>query len=153
MILEKMSMTDKSGIETMREQLATLSAAHMQKSFDQTSIDLHLVFNMVEPIVNKVCNEHSKYFNIQRSPWVYNRGDVIKRTQIRFHEIGNMSKYVSVVLSAELLGEQVVGYIAVEENKVEVARAPTQATADLISIDKEAIERKILSELIAFKSA
>lgn len=152
-ILEKMNMTDKTEIETMKEHLAAISATQIQESFAQISNDLHIVFGMLEPKVNQVCNAHSTGFNIQRSSWVYNRGDVIKRTQIRFHEIGNMSKYVSVVLSAELIGEHVVGYLDVSDNKVEVARAPTNARPELIYIDNEAIEHKILSELIAFTNA
>lgn len=152
-ILEKMNMTDKTEIGAMKAQLSALLAVHMQQSLSQLSKDMHIVFKMIEPIVNQVCNENSQGFNIRKSAWVYNRGDVIKRTQIRFHEIGNMSKYVSVVLSAELLGEQIVSYIAVGENKAEISRAPTNATPELISIDKEIIERKILSGLIAFKSA
>jgi len=101
-ILEKMSMADKTEIEAMKAQLSALSAVHIQQSLSQVTNDLHLVFKILEPIVNQICNEQSQGFNIQRSAWVYNRGDVIKRTQIRFHEIGNISKYASVELSVEL---------------------------------------------------
>lgn len=152
-ILEKMNMTGITEIERMKTQLAALSATQTEEYLEQLKNDLHVVFSVLQPIVEKICDENAAGFNVQRSSWVYNRGDIVKRTEIRFHEIGNVSKFVSVVFSAELVGEQIVGYIKVNETKVEVTRASTFTEIGSFSIDSGAIEYNVLTELIKFKSA
>lgn len=149
-MLDNMNRQDKSDIEALKTQLESYSKKYNTEYLSQLSKDLHTVFNVAFPIIKKICYENSSGFNIQESATVYNRGDVVKQSQIRFHQVGDVKKYLPIILSVKLLGEQIICLLDIDCQQIEISRTSTKIDTYSVSIDRDSVERVVLSALVNY---
>jgi serine/threonine protein kinase len=151
-LLDGMKSKNESEIDELKKQLKLYSQRHSSEYLRQLSQDLSSVYKQAYQAVKNVCMEGRGGFNIQEQSWVYNQGDEVRKSQIRFHKLGASctKKYLSVIISAELIGEQIVAYIDIDDNRVEIGRFPTKSDAQAIIFNKESIEKNVFSSLVEF---
>lgn len=151
-MLDKMKSENESQVEELKAQLQAYSQKYNQQYLNNLSKDLELVYNQAYKVVNNICSENKEGFNLREQSSVYNQGDKVKKSQIRFHKLGSdiIKDYLSIVLLVELLGEQIITSIEIDENKTEIGRFPTNPDTKILTFDKSRIEKVILENLVAF---
>ena len=71
--------------------------------------------------IHSILKVHAKGFRTEDMGWVYNFGDTENKNQIRAYPIGK-KEHVVINIRTVLAGEQIIGYVEINNNQLEVYR-------------------------------
>lgn len=116
--MDNIENTDKAQVE---EQLK-LHAKRIQSS-NLAELEANLVGlnQSIKTEVHSILKTHAEGFRTEDMEWVYNLGDIENKNQIRAYPIGKKD-HVIINIRTVLLGEQIIGYIEINQNELEVCR-------------------------------
>ncbi|NOH51043.1 protein kinase [Vibrio rotiferianus] len=155
-MLDKTKTESKSDIESLKSELDAYASKFSPEYLRQLASDLSSVYSKAYSMVKSISLENKGAFRIEEQSWVYNHGNEVKKSQIRFHKLGSSHKkaYLSMIVSAELLGEQVIAYLDFDGKKNEIGRFGSGIEPSNIQFDQQDLEALVLKSLVEFtKSA
>lgn len=155
-MLDKTEKEDVIDVERLKDELDAYASKFSYEYLNQLAEDLSAVYSKAYSIIKSLSVENKGFFRIEEQYWVYNQGNEVRKSQIRFYKLGTSHKkpYLSTIVSAELLGEQIVAYLDIDGEKNEIGRFGSGIENSSIWFDKKDIEVLILKSLVEFtKSA
>jgi serine/threonine-protein kinase len=116
--MENIKNTDKNQIE---EQLKLHAKKIQNNNLDELKNNLISLNENIKTEVHTILRTKAKGFRTENMGQVYNLGDIENKNQIRAYPIGK-KEHVIINIQTVLLGEQVIGFAEINNNKLEVCR-------------------------------
>ncbi len=152
-IMNMIEKTKQGDISKFEESLRIHASTMNKESLIELQNNLTQLNNEIKNLVYIILRSKAKAFRTEEMGWIYNLGDIKNKNQIRAYPIGKNDKKEHVIINiiTQLIGEQVVGFIQInEDKKIEVCR--TQVNEFLTDYDKnvinDIINQNLLPELV-----
>lgn len=116
--IDKIDDTDKSQI---KEQLKLHASKIQSSNLSELKSNLVNLNQRIKTEIHSILKENAKGFRTEDMGWVYNLGDTENKNQIRAYPIGK-KEHVEINIKTILLGEQIIGFVEITKNEIEVYR-------------------------------
>lgn len=138
--------TDKAQIE---EQLKLHARKIQSENLNELKFNLLTLNQRIKSDVHSIIKAHAKGFRTEDSGRVYNLGEFENKNQIRVYPIGKR-EHVVINIRTILLGEQIIGYIEINQSELEVCRVLIGESIEgsaIVELNNRVIEN-LLPELV-----
>jgi serine/threonine-protein kinase len=132
--IDNIENTDKSQIE---EQLKLHAKKIQSGNLNEMKDNLVKLNQNIKTEIHSIIKASAEGFRTEDMGWVYNLGDIENKNQIRAYPIGKKD-HVVINIRTIMAGEQIIGYVQINNNELEVCRI---RIGDII--DKPTIEEII----------
>jgi len=116
--MDNIENTDKAQVE---EQLKLHARKIQSSNLAQLKTNLVGLNQSIKTEVHLILKTHAEGFRTEDMGWIYNLGDIEDKNQIRAYPIGKKD-HVVINVRTVLLGEQIIGYVEINQNELEVCR-------------------------------
>lgn len=133
-LLNRMDNIDKTDKAQIEEQLKLHASKIQSSNLSELKANLVSLNQNIKTEIHSILKAHAEGFRTEDMGWVYNLGDIENKNQIRAYPIGK-KEHVVINIRTALTGEQIIGYVEINNNELEVYR-----TRIGDKIEKSAIE-------------
>lgn len=116
--MDNIENTDKAQVE---EQLKLHARRIQSSNLAELKANLIGLNQSIKTEVHSILKTRAKGFRTENMGWVYNLGDIENKNQIRAYPIGKKD-HVVINVRTVLLGEQIIGYVEINQNELEACR-------------------------------
>lgn len=116
--MDNIDNTDKAQIE---EQLKLHASKIQSSNLSELKANLVSLNQNIKTEIHSILKAHAEGFRTEDMGWVYNLGDIENKNQIRAYPIGK-KEHVVINIRTVLTGEQIIGYVEINNNELEVYR-------------------------------
>jgi serine/threonine protein kinase len=144
--MENVDNTDKAQIE---EQLKLHARKIQSSNLSELKANLVNLNQNIKTVIHLILKSHAEGFRTEDMGWVYNLGDIENKNQIRAYPIGKKD-HVVINIKTVLTGEQIIGYVEINNNELEVCRIRIGATIEKSTIEEinNRVTVNLLPELV-----
>lgn len=120
-LLDQMDNVDNTDKAKIEEQLKLHSRKIQNSNLSELKANLVNLNQNIKTEIHSIIKTHAEGFRTEDMGWVYNLGDIENKNQIRAYPIGKKD-HVVINVRTVLSGEQIIGYVEINQNEQEACR-------------------------------
>lgn len=147
-ILNRMNNIESTDQAQIEEQLKLHAKKIQRINLDELKDQLTSLNKCIKIKVSSILSSKAEGFRTENMSWVYNLGDTVNKSQIRAYPIGK-KEHVVINIRTAILGEQIIGYVEINDKEQEVYRTRIGDGVDKHIMEElnKKITKDLLSEL------
>lgn len=120
-LLNQMDNVDNTNKAQLEEQLKLHAKQVQSSNLNELKTNLENLNQTIKTEIHSIIKVHAGGFRTEDMGWVYNLGDIENKNQIRAYPIGK-KEHVVINIRTVLTGEQIIGYVEINNNELEACR-------------------------------